>query len=310
MPQRALHKQSDPLHTRPILPCMVVADIIREDPRPPLHTDDAVRAIGMPDLKPGRPEGDIAEHWLGVWNYILAMLHFFGAPAEFYETCMHRINDRAPALQYIRTLEAKIRRILLVMAGADARPLEPWMPRAARKPKAPEKRCAEREAFCGLPPKTLPINFVLSPAVSAPRTEKRVKKPRPFWQQPPACLTDPLPPELDDAQTRRRHRLLLADHWEEVKESRLWSVYGLAARFEALIRVYKDPLPYVMRLRQRIAAEQGRHAAAICDQMLKEPQGLNIGLREAVSGIFHDACAAVRLLRQGLPGRPPPIVGA
>ena len=79
---------------------MVVADIIWDSPKPPpLHTDEEVRAIGMPELKPGRPEGDVAEHWLGVWELILWSLHFFGAPAAFYETCLHRIKDRAPALQ-------------------------------------------------------------------------------------------------------------------------------------------------------------------------------------------------------------------
>lgn len=289
---------------------MVVADIIREDPKPPLHTDEQVRAIGMPDLKPGRPEGDIEEHWLGVWNLILWSLHFFGAPAAFYETCLHRIKDRAPALQYIRALEAMIRRILLIMAGADARPLEPWMPRAARNPKAPDKPGAGRREFCGLPPKRLPVNFVLSPAVSTPRTQKRVARPLAVWEQPPACLLEPLPPELDTPQMRRRERLLLADHWEKVREQRLWPVYGLAARFEALIRVYKNPWPFVMRLRQRIAAEQGRHAAMLCDRMLKEPQGLNIGQREGVAFSFVDACAAVRLLRQNLSGRAPPIAGA
>ena len=289
---------------------MVVADIIREDPKPPLHTDEQVRAIGMPDLKPGRPEGDIAEHWLGVWNLILWSLHFFGAPAAFYETCLHRIKDRAPALQYIRALEAMIRRILLIMAGADTRPLEPWMPRAAHKAKASDKPRAEGPEFCGLPPKRLPLNFVLSPPVSAPRTQKRVARPRPAWEQPPACLLEPLPPELDNPQTRRRERLLIADHWEAVREQRLWPVYGLAARFEALIRVYKNPWPFVMRLRQRIAAEQGRHAAKLCDQMIREPAGLNIGQREGLSLMFADACAAVRLLRQASPGRAPPIAGA
>lgn len=289
---------------------MVVADIIREDPRPPLHTDDEVRAIGMPDLKPGRPEGDIEKHWLGVWNLILWSLHFFGAPAAFYETCLHRIKDRAPAPQYIRALEAMIRRILLIMAGADTRPLEPWMPRAARTAKASDKPRAQRPEFCGLPPKRLPLTFVLSPAISAPRKEKRVARPLAAWEQPPACLLEPLPPELDNPQTRKRERLLLADHWEAVREQRLWPVYGLAARFEALIRVYKNPWPFVMRLRQRIAAEQGRHAAMLCDRMLKEPQGLNIGQREGVAFSFVDACAAVRLLRQNLSGRAPPIAGA
>jgi hypothetical protein len=131
-------------------------------------------------------------------------------------------------------------------------------------------------------------------------------EPRPAWEQPPACLLEPLPPELDNAQTRRRERLLIADHWEEVNARRRWPVYGLVARFEALIRVYKNPLPYVMRLRQRIAAEQGRHAAAICDRMLKEPQGLWRGLAEGVSELYWQTCAAVRVLQ----ARAPPIAGA
>ena len=60
---------------------MVVADIIIGPQKPPrLHTDEEVRAIGMPDLKPGRPDGDIEEHWLGVWELILWSLHFFGRP--------------------------------------------------------------------------------------------------------------------------------------------------------------------------------------------------------------------------------------
>ena len=245
---------------------------------------------------------------------ILWSLRFFGAPAAFYEKAAHRMKDRAPALQYIRTLEAMIRRILLIMAGEDARPLKPWMPRQTRGAAPSHEETAqtktERTGYRGLPPKTLPVRFVLSPPVRAPRTEERVKKPRPAWEQPPACLTEPLPPELDTPQTRRRHRFLLADHRAEMKARRRWPVYGLVARFEALIRVYKDPLPFVMRLRQRIAAEQGRHAPIICDQMLKEPLGLPMGLREGLSGMLLGSCAAVRLLRQSSPGRAPPIAGA
>lgn len=290
---------------------MVVADIIIGPLKPPLlHTDEEVRAIGMPDLKPGRPADDIEEHWLGVWELILWSLRFFGAPADFYEKGSHRIKDHKPTLHYIRTLEAMIRLILLIMAGEDKRPLEPWMPPQPRTARAPTTPRAGRPIYRGLPPKTLPIRFDLGPAVARPRPEKRVKAPRPVWEQPPACLTEPLPPELDTPQTRRRHRLLLADHWAELKERRRWPVYGLVARFEALIRVYKNPLPFVMRLRQRIAAEQGRHAAAICARMMRQPAGLRIGLRESVSDLLPYARAAVRLLRQGSPGRAPPIAGA
>ena len=42
---------------------MVVADIIIGPLKPPvLHTDEQVRAIGMPDLKPGRPETKKGTH--------------------------------------------------------------------------------------------------------------------------------------------------------------------------------------------------------------------------------------------------------
>lgn len=290
---------------------MVVADIIREAPKPPpLHTDEEVRAIGMPDLKPGRPEGDIAEHWLAVWELILWLLHFFGAPAAFYETGSHRIKDRRQALDYLRGLEAMIRRILLIMAGEDTRPLEPWLPRAARGPaKGVTKTGAERHDYSGLPPENLPIRFVAIPPSAAPRATpapKRAPKPIPAWQLPPKCLTEPLPPELDTRQTRRSHRLLLADHWRSLKERKSWPVFALAARFEALIRVYKDPLPYVMRIRQRIAAEQGRHAQSICDRMLTEPARLSRGMTEALTDMFWETCAAIQRLRE----HGPPIAGA
>jgi len=292
---------------------MNVTATVWDFPEPPsLHTDDEVRAIGAPipsadaSAQADPAESGAAAHWFSVRSLILAMLHFFGAPAALYETCTHPNNERRLALDYLRTLEAMIRRILLIMAGEDQRPLEPWMPRAARKPETQTRAGPERDEHRGLPPTTLPIRFVLSPPVAAPRAEKRVKNPRPAWEQPPACLSEPLPPELDTPQTRRRERLLRADHWEKVKQSRSWPVYGLVARFEALIRVYKDPLPYVMRIRQRIAAEQGRHAQLICARMLREPARLSRAMAEALSDLFWETCAAVRLLRK----HHPPIVCA
>jgi len=290
---------------------MNVTATVWDFPEPPsLHTDDEVRAIGAPipsadaSAQADPAESGAAAHWFSVRSLILAMLHFFGAPAALYETCTHPNNERRLALDYLRTLEAMIRRILLIMAGEDQRPLEPWLPKATRGPaRGQTKTGAERTEYRGLPPEKLPIRFALVPPAAAQRTTaRRARTPAPM----PDCLKEPLPPELDNPQTRRAERLMIADYRRDLMERKRAPVYGLVARFEALIRVYKDPLPYVMRIRQRIAAEQGRHAQLICARMLREPARLSRAMAEALSDLFWETCAAVRLLRK----HHPPIVCA
>ena len=271
---------------------------------PPLHTDEEVRAIGAPALKAGGPEGEVVVHWQSVWSLILAVVHFFGAPAAFYESCSHQMKDRRLALNYLRTLEAMIRRILLVMASADARPLEPWLPPKGRDQAKTGPR-APRAEYRGFAPVRLPIRFVLiPPPVAPPSTTKRVRPPAPI----PDFLKEPIPPELDSPQTRRSERMMIADHRRDLIENKFRPVFALAARLEALIRVYKDPLPFVMRIRQRIAAEQSRHAEIVCALMLREPLRLSPGMVEELAETFWPACAAVRLLQKR--GQSPPIAAA
>jgi len=95
-------------------------------------------------------------------------------------------------------------------------------------------------------------------------------------------------------------------HDETMRQTKLVPVYALVARFEAILRVYKDPLPYVMRVRQMIAAEQGRLANVVCTKMLIPAARLVPHLVSAVDELFDDSYDAVKRLC----GRPPPIVCA
>lgn len=287
---------------------MVLDGVISIYPEPPpLHTEGEFHAIGRPEYEKGGSE----LHWFDWWRMLSVTLRSFGFPAALYERCAFPLKEREDAFALVRMLEGALRRILLIMAGEDTRPLEPWMPKEARAPAKDEtKTCRERQEWRGFAPEKMPIRFPLYVPAAASRTApapKRAPKPIPEWQMPPKCLTEPLPPELDTRQTRRSHRLLLADHWRGLKERKRVPVFSLVARFEALIRVYKNPKPYVMRLRQRIAAEQGRLARFICTRMLTPPARIKRMPGGILESVLEPARAVAAVL---LSGRSPPIVCA
>jgi hypothetical protein len=159
-----------------------------------------------------------------------AALLGLGCPASLYERIVLKNRERGEAFGLLRALEAMARRILLIAAAQDQRPLEPLEDmRIGRGPaKTRTAVGAERQPFMGLPPKTFPVRFALTPS---PKHAAQLRvSPR-----------KPCAPE----------------NWG--------SAYLVAPRFEALIRVYADPAPHVMRLRQMLAQCQGpRRAQTLC----------------------------------------------
>lgn len=264
---------------------------------PPLHTEDSFHAIGRPAYENGGSE----EHWYAWWLMLCAVLRPFGAPATLYERCSFRRKVREDAFALLRMMEAALRCILMIMAGEDTRPLEPYLPRKTRGPaKGETKTGAARRQWRGLPPEKLPIHFALYPALeTAPASAKKPAAPRPRLELPPELTLPPL-----DRQDKLARPFMIAEFKRQARENKRVPVYSLVARLEAIIRVYKDPKPYVMRLRQRIAAEQGRLARAICTRILAHPPRVRRVKGSILDTVYDDA----RKVAHGLmSGRSPPI---
>ena len=173
---------------------------------------------------------------------MITLFNLFGEPQDL--AFQHSINarDYKLACNWLRTVEALFRRLLLIEASHYAREME------QAKPRTHSKRQRREMAFFPENPDAWRVTF---------RTLDG-GRPRPHGAvhgQSPAL------DRLNDAGEDARGPMRLP--------ARFHSAWPLAERFEALLRVHNDPTPYAKRLARRLYAAPQRVACII-----KEPPEL------------------------------------
>lgn len=263
---------------------MNVADIIRDFPKPPaLHTDDEVLALGAPAASAGDDPCPALKHWQIVLLLLTSAVEFCGGPAALFARGVMPKRKKHEAFRFLRAIETMLRRILLILAARDARPLAPNS--LSRTP----ARCAADSS-----------NLKDAPAgANGSDTEESAKdSPIYFMLTPPA------------------RKLAALSAPRALSPFRNWGVYdapeksdsapacNLARRLEAAIRVFKDPDVYVLRLRRKLAAREAR-ATVLYTRILMTPAGPWVDLlAAAMADACGDAYDAIKILSE----RPPPIV--
>ena len=263
---------------------MTVADIIRDHPKPlALHTDEDVLALAAPAASAGNDACPALKHWQIVLLLLTSAVEFCGAPAALFARGVMPKRKKYEAFCFLRAIETMLRRILLILAARDARPLAPMSLKrtsaafAAESISRTDGQAGPNEGAADEPAKDSPIYFALTPPAPKLRVPPAPRDLSPFrsWG---AC---DMPEKSDNAPA-----------------------CNLARRLEAAIRVFEDPDVYVLRLRRKLAARESR-ATVLYTRILITPAGPWVDLlAAAMAEACGDAYDAIRILCE----RPPPIV--
>ncbi len=171
---------------------------------------------------------------------MVTLFNLFGEPQQlaFRQTLAAR--DYKLACNWLRTVEALFRKLLVIEASHYARDLAPPKPRAKRK------RPRRMVTFYPDQPDDWRVTF---------RTSLDRGRPR------PQCSTDQA---LAITDTSRR-----AGEDAYGPRNAFHCAWPLAERFEALLRVHNDPTPFAKRLARRLYAAPQRVA-----EIVREPPEL------------------------------------
>ena len=270
---------------------MIITDAGKGAPKPrSLHTDDEVHAIAETP-----PERRVAHaHWRAFLAVLGIAADFMGGPASLILRGSMEKRRRNEACRLLRVLETMLRRILIVMAASDTRPLAPARPSAPRKPEEITAPQAAQKTERVVTPETLPVHFAMSPRPAA--APKPAQRDLTMMRQAEARLT---------RLAARHARSDFSDH--KPIRSAPGGANAIAARLEAVIRVYQNPDAYVTRLRRKLAAQEGRGANRLFTHILITPAGPWLPeIAEFMADACGDAYDAIKILSE----RPPPIAGA
>lgn len=198
-------------------------------------------------IPPSDPDASIAHDYLHLFGLMLrGMIKSFGAPFDLFEIKAILLKDRPDFLHYLRALEAMLRRILLMLVAAATEPLPPVKAR---------------------------LRATANTADAAP--EPAVK---PLWPAGLCVHFSYVPPPLYRGEAQHYPR--------KVRGADLIyaPAHPLAARLEALIRIYADPQTAVRRLRRRLARAALKHQ--VCARMMAEPAGLAVEYPHLLSALM------------------------
>lgn len=244
-----------------------------------LHTDDEVLALAEPAPSAGGGACPARKHWQIVLLLLTSAVEFCGGPAALFARGVMPKRQRRAAFEFMRAIEIMLRRILMILAARDVRPLAPLAPERMSAVIADNPRANTHTA--APVPEERPIYFAVTP-------------PAPHQPAPPTPRPLSRAPSSGGAA------------YDIPEKSTTTPAYNLARRLEAAIRVYKDPDAYVLRLRRRLAASE-RRAAVLYTRILMTPAGTWIDLlAAAMAEACGDAYDAIKILCE----RPPPIVAA
>ena len=165
---------------------------------------------------------------------MITLFNLFGEPQDL--AFQHSLNarDYKLACNWLRTVEALFRKLLLIEASHYAREME------QAKPRARSKRQRREMAFFPETPDAWRVTFR-------------------------SCVT----PAHEHRRPQRRRAPTGSSLATNLAPTIFHSAWPLAERFEALLRVHNDPTPYAKRLARRLYA-QPLHVASI----IKEPPEL------------------------------------
>jgi hypothetical protein len=174
---------------------------------------------------------------LPLWRVAAAFMHLlhalFGAPEDVAARHTLRFEAHKLMTSWLRAGEAMMRRLLLIEAAAYAKPnTRPLL-------RTPRKRARKLMSFTADTPEKWRVSF--------------------------RCLaqrgaTGPVSVSLSLSKPKRPGRLSREDRWcaESFKPVQLRSAWPLAERYEVLLRVFNDPLPYARRLARQLHATPHR----------------------------------------------------
>jgi hypothetical protein len=252
---RTAPELSDPIHAARIMPGMDQAD--------DLHSHEFFDAIPHRDPLCAA----LAAHWHGFRAFLSVTLLCFGAPRALYENLSILRTDRNEMFGWLRALESIARRLLLIAAAQDRSPIAVLPPRRFRGPaKGVTAMGDERRVYDFVNPSKIRAEFKIAPPPSrdAPVASQRGPacgaEARPFFHLAPFHLSNAAP---------------------------------LAARLEALIRVYKDPASYVTRLRQMLAQQQGRFKQTLCRRIAQPPARTPPSFKDGVEDLNEETACAI-----------------
>ncbi|MGE0741874.1 MAG: hypothetical protein AB7O98_11085 [Hyphomonadaceae bacterium] len=190
---------------------------------------------------------------IALWRIIDAFLRtvfsICGAPEELAARITLTTKVRAVLLPWIKTAEILMRQMLLVEAAACGDTHAPTA--AQRKRLTPQRACVSPQAneAPSLDPATWRVSFqALAPTPRAPTHAT---------------------PATRAAPARREAK-------------RFHAAYPLAARLEALLRVFNDPRPFAQRLAQRLY-----RTPELIERLMPEPRPTHIA-----RGDYHALCSA------------------
>jgi hypothetical protein len=174
--------------------------------------------------------------WREARRFLLMLYALFGAPSEIAGLSVVRLVEYQRLAQWLRCAEAMLRRLLLIEAAALPKPnLRPLL-------RPQRKRVRQLRYFSPERPDAWRVGFRVLQAPRAPRQRLPQYGPRKPYK-----------------------RVSREDLWspERFKPVKLRSIWPLAERFEALIRVYVNPAPYARRLARRLYATPHRCVEAL-----------------------------------------------
>lgn len=183
-------------------------------------------------------------YW-GELERLLNWLHvLFGPPAQVAFLLVVRLTYHQQLASWLRCAEAMVRRLLVIEAAAYAKPNV--------RPLLHPSRKRERKKRVHLPeePQNWRVRFRVLDAPRRPRV-------RPVRYGPP----------------KPYKRVSREDRWsyENFKPVQLRSIWPLAERYEALLRVVRNPAPYAQRLSRRLHARPYR----IFEALEAPPEAVN-----------------------------------
>ncbi|MEZ5973209.1 MAG: hypothetical protein R3C31_15460 [Hyphomonadaceae bacterium] len=207
-----------------------------------------------------------------LWRVAEAFMHIlaalFGGPAHV--AAQHTLTLKAHQLMasWLRCGEAMMRRLLLIEAAAFAKPNVRPLLRAPRSRKRrfgyfyPDAPQDWRVSFrCFQSPTLRPAQRDAGPP-SVSLSLSKADAPRPFIYRENRPPPRPARPSKRRAN-RVRHKPILRQDREWVRHQeplRFRSAWGLALRYEALLRAYNDPRAYARRLSRTLHAKPHRAA--------------------------------------------------
>lgn len=177
---------------------------------------------------------------LTLWRAAGAFMHIlhalFGAPEHV--AAKHTLLLKAHQLMasWLRCGEAMMRRLLLIEAAAFAKPnTRPLL-------REPRKRTRKLMGFSPDKPEEWRVSF------------RCMERPRPRVPDNGA-FSRARTPALHRRRRLTREERWCSDHWPRPKFRSAWP---LAERYEALLRVFNDPIAYARRLARRLHATPHR----------------------------------------------------